>query len=80
MTCPGLHYRASIEHYPGHRGFSARFRLRLLKSESCPGCPDCAEIARRVSLLGKGAWVDNIGECRHGRKYRLKLLPGGQND
>jgi len=44
--CPGIFYRISVEQYAGHRGFAARVRARLLKSESCPGLP-VAKMAER---------------------------------
>lgn len=71
--CKGIFYRISVEQYPGHRGFSTRVRARLLKSESCPGCQECAEVTRRVALIGSGAWVDNLQEKTHGQRCRLAL-------
>jgi hypothetical protein len=73
-TCPGQHYRCDIEQFKSDRGFSARVRFRKLIKESCPGCEACAEVIRRISLLGKGgAYVDNLAVARHGEKFKIKL-------
>jgi hypothetical protein len=79
--CRGRWYRIDVEQRPVDRGFAARVRARLLKSESCPGCPECAEIIRRAKIIGKGAAVRNLQHVEHGRKYRLRLTqPSIQND
>lgn len=73
MICKGIWYRISVDQFNSHRGFSVKVRARLLKSESCTGCTECEEIYRRISLIGNGAWVDNLQEMQHGDKCRLKL-------
>lgn len=72
-NCKGLRFRAEAKLQAVDRGFQSKFRFRLLKKESCPGCRECAEIWRRISLLGIAVKLHGLEGVQHGSRYKLKL-------
>jgi len=73
--CKGIRLRAEAKHQPVDRGMQVKIRLRTLKKDSCPGCRECAEIRRRIGLLGttETARLYGLDQVEHGRRYRLRL-------
>ena len=72
-TCKGIRLRAEAKQQPVDRGMQVKIRLRILKRESCPGCGACAEIRRRIGLLGILSRLHGLDEIKHGSRYRLRL-------
>ena len=70
MTCIGLKYRADISTRTTKRGIQRLVHLRLLKSRSCPGCPECSQV---LTWAQQGARIHRFNEVEHGRVYRLEV-------
>lgn len=67
----GLFYRATVsDYYSQATGtFHHKKQLKLLKRESCKGCPTCDYI-NEIMLDEIDGFLDKI---KHGKKYELKI-------
>ena len=68
--CKGLWYRISKESYTTERGASLRIQMRLLKTDSCPGCVFCTPIWKILRMKGAST-IDNLHLKKHGDKCKL---------
>jgi hypothetical protein len=71
--CKGIRVRAEAKLQAVDRGFQVKYRFRLLKRESCPGCADCREVRHRMLYLGRGVNLHGLEGVKHGSRYKLRL-------
>ena len=69
--CKGLWFRINHDRAMTQRGVSLRIQMRLLKKDSCPGCPKCIDLKYKLFTLR--GMVDNLHLKQHGQKCRLRL-------
>lgn len=72
--CEGIRFRVDVSQRPSSRGILMTAHFRLLKSRSCPGCPECEDLRRRVRQIGKGSNVAWPSIIKHGGVYRLHRI------
>ena len=71
--CKGLFWRGSVSTYlSSHKSIEERKSLRLLKSKSCSGCPQCDWLWEFLSedLMEGIKYTDNI---ENGKLYTHKI-------